>query len=588
MRLFKLSLFFLFCFNLSVVCAQQNPVEVLTTLNRMTASSVLLNNEKSIIPLKKLQERKMGSLFASAALNRLLNKYESVPNLSTGAFSNDSDLKHFNTLIIEVNDTLLTNAHFIDRLHQLSKTKQLIIAGFGSYACLAQLNNLKSPIIWNQDTSDYAKVIVAQIAFGGVAAEGKLPVSVSSNFHKGAGYATVKTRLEYTIPEAVGIDGAKMTAEIDAIAKEMIEGKAAPGGVVMIVKDNNVIFEKAYGNHYYDVLQPVTTDDIFDLASISKIAATTLAVMKLEEDEKIDLNKTIGDYLKDARATNKANIKVRDVMLHQAGFVSFIPFYRDLTIEDFRTDSSSAFPVKVSENYYLRKGYFENVMWPLMLQSKVKPPGEYLYSDLSMYVMQKIVEAQSEKPLDKFVKEEFYDKLGMYSTGYNPRERFPASRIVPTELDKTFRNSQLIGYVHDQGAAMAGGIAGHAGLFATANDLAIYGQLLLNKGVYGGEAYLKPETVDKYTRRYGANSRRGLGFDRQDPDPAKEYPSKYASTSVFGHTGYTGTAIWMDPEQELVYIFLSNRVQPFVSPYLSKLDIRSRIHDAIYKAIPKK
>ena len=588
MRLFKLTFLCFFLYNFSLVYAQQNPAEILTTLNRMTASSVLLNNGNSAIPLKNLEELKIGSFFASPALHRMLNKYEVVPNLTPSAFSNDKDLKRVNTLVVEVNDTLLTNPHFIERLDQLSKTKQLIIAGFGSYACLAQLNNLKSPIIWNRDTSDYAKVIVAQIVFGGVAAEGKLPVSVSSNFDEGAGYTTVKTRLEYSIPEAVGIDGAKITAEIDAVAKEMIEGRAAPGAVVMIVKDNHVIFEKAYGNHYYDVEQPVNTDDIFDLASISKIAATTLAVMKLDEDEKIDLNKTIGTYLKDARNTNKANIKVRDVMLHQAGFVSFIPFYRDLSSEDFRTDSSAAYPVKVAENYYLKKGYFENVMWPLMLQSKVKPPGAYLYSDLSMYVMQKIVEAQSKKPLDEFVKQVFYDKLGMYSTGFNPRERFPAARIVPTELDKTFRKSQLIGYVHDQGAAMAGGVAGHAGLFSTANDLAIYGQLLLNKGVYGGEAYLKPETVDKYTRRYSANSRRGLGFDRQDPDPAKEYPSKSAPPSVFGHTGYTGTAIWMDPDHQLIYIFLSNRVQPFVSPYLSKLDIRSRIHDAIYKAIPKK
>lgn len=274
-------------------------------------------------------------------------------------------------------------------------------------------------------------------------------------------------------------------------------------------------------------------------------------------------------------------------MLHQAGFIPFIPFYRDLTDDDFRTEFSADYPVKVSENYYLKKDYFENVMWPLMLNSKVKPPGDYVYSDISMYVMQRIVEAQSGMSLDNYVSEQFYDQLGMYSTGFNPRERFPASRMVPTELDKSFRNSQLIGYVHDQGAAMAGGVAGHAGLFSTANDLAIYGQLLLNKGTYGGEQYFKPETVDKYTSRYSDNSRRGLGFDKGDPDTTKTYPSKLAPASVFGHTGYTGTAIWMDPDQKLIYIFLSNRVQPDVSPYLSKLEIRSRILDAIYEAIPK-
>ena len=202
--------------------------------------------------------------------------------------------------------------------------------------------------------------------------------------------------------------------------------------------------------------------------------------------------------------------------------------------------------------------------------------------------MQHVVEAQSKMSLDQYVQKEFYDKLGMYSTGYNPWKRFPSVRIVPTELDKTFRKSQLIGYVHDQGAAMAGGVAGHAGLFSTANDLAIYGQLLLNKGTYGGEQYFKPATVEKYTKRYSESSRRGLGFDKWDPDATNEYPSKLAPPSIFGHTGYTGTAIWMDPDQQLIYIFLSNRVQPDVSPYLSKLEIRSRILDVIYKALPKK
>lgn len=296
----------------------------------------------------------------------------------------------------------------------------------------------------------------------------------------------------------------------------------------------------------------------------------------------------MGFYLEDAANSNKKDVQLQDVMLHQAGFIPFIPFYRDLTEDDYRTDSSAAFPVKVGENYYLRKNYYEEVMWPTMLSSKVKPPGEYVYSDISMYVMQHVIETETGMPQEDYVQKTFYDQLGMYSTGYNPWKRFPQTRIVPTELDKTFRKSQLIGYVHDQGAAMAGGVAGHAGLFATANDLAIYGQLLLNKGTYGGDSYVKPETIEKYTARFSENSRRGLGFDRADPREESEYPSKLASPSTFGHTGYTGTCIWIDPEHQLVYIFLSNRVQPSVSPNLSKLDIRSRIMDAIYKAIPKK
>jgi len=569
-------------------CAQKRAEDILTTQNRIKTTTVLLNNSSSTIPIKNLEDCKIASIYGSSTLDSTLSRYASINRLRSSSFENDTTLTDYNTLLVQVNDELLSDTLLLKQLKNIPHSIQLIIAGFGSLNSLAKLNDITAPIVWSEDTSDYSKMLSAEIIFGGIATEGHLKETVSSNYQAGDGFSTDQIRLRYNIPEAVGIDGKKLTQEIDDIAKEMIEKKASPGAVVMIVKDYQVIFEKAYGTHYYDKKEPTNVTDIFDLASVSKITATTLAVMHLEEEGKINLEKTIGDYLEDARNTNKKDIKLRDVMLHQAGFISFIPFYRDLTEKDFRADSSAAFPVKVSENYFLKKDYFNNVMWPIMLKTSVKPVGTYVYSDISMYVMQRVIESITKKPLDEYVEEQFYNKLGMYSTGYNPRKKFPASRIVPTELDRTFRMSQLIGYVHDQGAAMAGGVAGHAGLFSTANDLAIYGQMLLNKGTYGDKEFFKPETVVRYTRKYGENSRRGLGFDRWDPDPRKEYPSKLASPATFGHTGYTGTCIWIDPEQQLVYIFLSNRVQPSVSPFLSKLDIRSRIMDAVYKAIPKK
>lgn len=569
-------------------CAQDNAEQVLTSQNRILGSTVVLNNSSSLIPLSKLGERRIAVAYGTPAFDSLLNRYAKVEYLTPDRFNNPKELEEFNTLIIQVNDALLLNPDFISRLTKISEKEDLIVAGFGDLSGLQKLESLKSPIIWSEDTSRQARMLSAEIIFGGVAASGKLSSTVSPAFSQGDGYHTQQTRLRYGIPEAVGIDGKDLTKKIDAIAAEMISGKAAPGAVVMIVKDNQVIFEKAYGNHYYDREEPTRADDIFDMASISKIASTTLAVMRLDEKNKISLDQTMGHYIKEARKTNKKDIKLRDVMLHQAGFIPFIPFYRDLKPGDFRSDSSAAFPVKVAENYFLRKNYFEEVMWPQMLQSAVKPVGNYVYSDISMYVMQKVVENVTGKSLDRYVKEEFYKPLGMYSTGYNAWKYFPRNRIVPTELDKTFRNSQLIGYVHDQGAAMANGVAGHAGLFSTAGDLAIYGQMLLNKGTYGGETYFQPETVEKYTRQHSDKSRRGLGFDRWDPDMKNEYPSKLASPATFGHTGYTGTAIWMDPQENLIYIFLSNRVQPDVSPFLSKLEIRARILDTIYEAIPKK
>ena len=398
--------------------------------------------------------------------------------------------------------------------------------------------------------------------------------------------ASENTHLNYIEPETFGINGKVLTAKIDAIAEEAIKAQATPGAVVLVVKDNHVIFEKAYGYHTYENKIPTKVDDIFDLASISKIAATTLAVMRLTEEGKINLNETMGYYLKDAKASNKADIRLRDVMLHQAGFIPFIPFYRALTPADRSSDSTAAFPTKVADGYYLRKDYFDEVMWPEMLHSRLNPTGNYVYSDISMYVMQKVIEQQTKTPLDQYVKEQFYDKLGMNATAYNPWKSFPSDRIIPTERDdKNFRDTLLRGFVHDQGAAMANGVAGHAGLFSTAQDLAIYGQLLLNRGSYGGVRVFKPETVDLFTSNQAENSRRGLGFDRFDPDRSKEYPSRLATEATFGHTGYTGTCIWIDPENQLVYIFLSNRVHPKVSTKLSDLNIRSRIMDAIYEGI---
>lgn len=400
------------------------------------------------------------------------------------------------------------------------------------------------------------------------------------------GGAAESTTLKISQPEAVGIDGKKLTERIDAIAEEAIREKATPGAVVLVVKDNQIIFEKAYGYHTYTNQIPTKVEDVFDLASVSKIAATTLAVMELTEEGKINLNETMGHYLKEARKTNKADIPLRDVMLHQAGFIPFIPFYRNLKPNDHQADSSSAYDVKVADGYYLKKNYFNDVMWPEMLESAVKPRGNYVYSDISMYVMQKVIEAQTKTPLDQYVQKHFYDKLGMISTGYNPWKRFLADRIIPTERDDaSFRDTLLVGFVHDQGAAMANGVAGHAGLFSTAGDLAIYGQMLLNRGTYGGVRLFKPETVDLFTSKQGTNSRRGYGFDRADEDRKKEYPSSLASLATYGHTGYTGTCIWMDPESQLVYIFLSNRVHPKVSNKLSDLNIRSRILDAVYEGI---
>ena len=562
-------------------------------------TTVLLNNEKQIIPLKNLESLKiasvnMGSSYASV-FDSLLGKYALINSFSVTAYAGDSlnlddlsgDLKFFNTVIIQVTDQSLKDPQTIGFLLDNQRNKQIVVCLSGDVRSLKLLESINAPVIWTEKKSDITAAFTAQLIFGGVSAKAELKQTISQKYREGSGFESNVIRLKYTLPEDVGINSADLS-QIDKIVDGAIREKATPGAVVMVIKDGKVIFNKSYGSHTYGGTLPTKITDIFDLASVTKISATTMAVMHLYEQDKLKLDTNIGAYIPKARKTATNGISVREVMLHQAGFVPFIPFYKNLKPSDYSADSSPVYPVKVADHYFLRKRYFEDVMWPQMLKSPVLTRGKYVYSDLSMYFMKEIVEQQSGKHLENYVQDQFYKPLGMKTAGFNPRNRFSKDQIIPTENDIYFRKTLLEGYVHDQGAAMAGGVAGHAGLFASANDLAILYQMLLNRGSYGGEKYFKPETVDLFTAKQSSISRRGLGFDRWDPDTTKEYPSKLASSETYGHTGYTGTCVWVDPKYNLVYIFLSNRVNPEVTDKLSQLNVRGRIQDVVYKSVLSK
>ena len=558
-------------------------------------NTVILNNQNNFIPIKNLESLKIATVNFGfqeyTVFDSLLNKYQHVElvnytaqdSLSSLGILQD-DLKFFNTIIISLSDSASKDTTIIDFIISLQHKKRVVVALFGEGESLASLNDFTGPVIWSSHKTAECAHTAAQMIFGGLGSQAKLKRDFSEKYKTGSGNETFPFRLTYTVPEALGLN-VNDFAEIDKIASEAISEKATPGAVVLVAKDGKVIFNKAYGYHTYENIQPTKVNDIFDLASITKIAATTVDVMKLYEAQQLDLEKSLSDYIYSTIRTNKANTKVKDVMLHQAGFVPFIPFYNDLKPADFSRDSSASFSTKVADSFYISKDYYKKVMLDRMIKSGLKTPGKYEYSDLSMYFMKEIVEGISEETLPKFTQTNFYDKLGMYTTTFNPRNKFDKNRIVPTEQDNYFRKTLLWGYVHDQGAAMAGGIAGHAGLFSNSTDLATMFQMLLNKGSYGGVAYFKPETVDFFTQKQSAVSRRGLGFDRWEPDLTKKYPSQFASTETYGHTGYTGTCVWVDPAEKLIYIFLSNRVHPSVSNKLSTMNIRPRIQDVIYKAI---
>ena len=559
-------------------------------------STVLLNNEGNLIPLKGLQDLDIASVNIGSAysseFDSILNKYTQIKRFESSAYNYDmltfnelnDDLKFYNTVIIQVTDQSLNDPRTIPLLLDLQLNKQIVVCLSGDVQSLKLLNFLKSPLIWSEKKSSGYANFAAQLIFGGVRATAKLKEDISPKYMSGLGFESSITRLKYTVPEEVGINSAALK-KIDDIAAEAIRSKAAPGAVVMVVLDGKVIYNKAFGTRTYTDNTPTRINDIYDLASVTKTSATTMAVMRLFEQEKLKLDTNVGAYIPKARNTNKTDISVREVMLHQAGFIPFIPFYRNLLESDYSRDSTAAFPTKVADNYFIRKGYFAQVMWPQMLNSTLANRGKYVYSDLSMYFMKEMVERQSGERMENYVMDQFYKPLGMTRAGFNPRLRYSKEEIIPTEDDRTFRKTLLEGYVHDQGAAMVGGVSGHAGLFSSTNDLAILYQMLLNRGSYGGTEYFKPATVDMFTAKQSDVSRRGLGFDRWDPESTKGYPSRLASPQTFGHTGYTGTCVWVDPKYNLVYIFLSNRVNPGVSAKLIELNIRGRIQDVIYEAI---
>lgn len=581
-------------------CAQNPPLTGQAYINEEKAaekSTVLLNNAQNQIPLKELGQLTIASIHFSyphaAVFDSLLNKYSSIESFDGMAYVGmpgqgvlDFDTKLYNTLIVQITDADMANPQVVSFISENRRSKNLVIAYFGDGSSLAKLDNINSPIIFSSKSSPVSAMFSAQAIFGGIAVTQNLDKTYSQKYRVGTGFATAKTRLQYTVPEEVGINSNNLT-EIDKIAYEAIANQATPGCVVLVAKDGKVIFNKAYGYHTYDRTIPDKLTDIFDLASVTKISATTIESMRLTEEGRLNIDSTIGTYIPMARKTNKNDIKIGELLEHQAGLIPDIQTYEKLKPTDISTDSSAAYPTKVALHYYLRKDYFRDVMWADMLNSPLKTRGQYVYSDLSMCFMKEIDESITATPLNEYVQENFYDPLGMQFTGFLPYKRFPTNRIVPTEDDQVFRHSLLDGYVHDPTAALLGGVSGNAGLFGTANDLAILYQMLLNRGTYGGDQYFKPETVDKFTAKQSDVSRRGLGFDRWDPIADRHYPSKLASPRTFGHTGYTGIGVWVDPTYNLVYIFLSNRVNPKVSDKLSSLNIRPRIQDAVYQAIQK-
>lgn len=481
----------------------------------------------------------------------------------------------------------------MQQLQQHNKTYSFF---FGNPYAIKSYCDAKNIIACYEDNA-VTHQAAADVLKGAIKTSGKLPVSVCESFPSGTGISSIDAPIAY--PVKADLQAGKFKI-IDSLATVAIQQHAAPGMAVMAVKDGKIIFNKAYGYYTYDSLKKVNLESIFDLASVTKICATTLSVMKLYDEGKLDLNKTLGDYLDWVKGTDKANLKIDDILLHQAGLRAFIPFYRE-TIDTstgvplagfYSNTATPQYGIKVADTMYMRTSW-EDTIYKRILESPLGPRNKYVYSDNDFIFLGKIVEAISGMPLNQYVYQTFYRKLGLTSTGFLPLQRFPEQQIIPTEREKTFRRQLLHGTVHDPGAAMFGGVAGHAGLFSDAYDLAVMMQMVLNGGKFNGYYFFSPETIKLFTGYNSKISRRGLGFDKPEKDNASSkdpYPCRYASPLTFGHTGYTGTCVWVDPKYNLIYIFLSNRVNPEggTNVTLYRLNTRTNIQDAIYKAIMEK
>ncbi|MBK9255719.1 MAG: serine hydrolase [Saprospiraceae bacterium] len=572
----------------------------------------VISDEKNNIPIRKTDN----TTFATLSINVVSKSpfqsrvddfvqarhYQLMPHqLNTFRLSLLNTFSQFDHLIISIHTSGKTKnfdrelpSDLIEFLKSLNPKQQITLILFGSPYLLPKLSLFKN-ILLCYDKDNITQDVAAQSLFGVNPIRGKLPVTVSSDLVFGHGLVRGSLgRLGYALPEQVGLnsDSLKM---IDLIMDEMIKLNAAPGGQVLIAKNGKIVFEKAFGKQSQNGV-PVTKETIYDVASVTKILATTFSVMKLVDLKKIDLSKPLNRYIPGIQNTNKSDLIISDILAHHSGLTPWIAFYKSTLPKSKKSGFdpdyynpilSENYTIPVAEKMFMRTDYRDTI-WSRIWNSPVQNADIYKYSDVGFYIMQECVEQITRKKLNTFTDQEIYQPLALRHTGFKPLDQFPSSNIAPTEVDNYWRYQTVKGNVHDMGAAMMGGVSGHAGLFSNAKEMGILMQVLLNKGSYGGYQYFKPETVEMFTSRYYKSSRRGLGFDLKETDLRKTpNMSELASESTFGHLGFTGTAVFADPENNIIYVFTSNRTMG-VNGLFNKKEIRPRVQSVIYRSLKKR
>ncbi len=631
--LFLLMKFVYFFITVSVAVVLQQPVPAQVLRNRADSlehfiwqaaweqrqaaekALTLLQNKDNLLPFKDLEDFSFAAISVSdgpmlSDFGNTLQLYAPVKlfsarrNLTRQAADELlAKMKPFNVVIIGLHGKpdLLQDSRTIESevaylINQLDRKTKVVLAVFGSPIQLLQIDRLdriEAVTLTYDDTQD-SQELMAQAIFGAIGFQGKLPFHLPPIFDKDTGVPTQALgRMKFTWPEELGLSRLQLRPT-DSIARLAVEKQATPGCVVLAAKNGKVFYYKAFGYQTFDSLLPVQKNHVYDLASITKISTSVAALMKLYEAKKIDIEKPFSRYERSWAKTNKKNLTLKEILTHQAGLKAWIPFWQNTRQPDgtlratvFNKDSTRTYSLKVADKLYINHNYVDSILLQIR-DSPLGKRGEYVYSDLSYYYYPRMVRRLSGKDFDDFLDANFYRPLGASTLTFNPLYKGIALRnIVPTELDTVFRKQLLHGTVHDEGAAMMGGVSGHAGLFGNAADLAKLMQMYLNKGFYAGRQYIKPEVVEYFTRCHSCNGKdpakanpRGIGFDKLRGNNTA--PS--VSEQSFGHSGFTGTFTWADPNNGLLYVFLSNRVYPTRNNNrLSDLSIRSNVLESFYQ-----
>ncbi len=576
-------------------------------LNRILYQKAItvVDNKDRLLPIIDLAERSFTSISLGEGdpteFRRMLDKYAKFNHINKDSLNIGS---------VGPKDLIVVSYHGITNspknqhgvkdedialIKSLQEKTNVVVIAFGNAYSLQYFNGVKNIICTYEDNA-ITQNLTPQIIFGAIKAEGKLPISAGQEFKAGVGIETLVTsRLSYGMPSEVGMSIDSLR-KIDEIIEEAIRQKATPGAQVIVARKGKVVYQKNFGHQTYAEEKPIDDYTIYDVASITKVAATTQVIMKLYEEKKLDINKTVGYYLKDLDGTNKDSLLIRDILTHQAGLKPYIPFWEKTV--DKGTLKAEYFTDASGPNHDFR--FQENDLPPSLADSiwqwtidsdlrdlpKKKKRYDYLYSDLGYTIMYHVISEILQEPVEEYIQREFYGPLGLSRTMYLPLEKGYGKDIAPSEVDDYFRNTIVCGSVHDQNATLMGGIAGHAGLFSNANDLAILMQMNMQMGEYAEKKYFHNWTIPIFTSAQYMENRRGLGWDKPITGTDEGPTSKYSSASTFGHTGFTGAAVWADPAEELVFVFLCNRTYPESDNFkLLEENVRTRVHDLLYESI---